>query len=171
MFKTRVITLVIISMLFLIALYLVEFSPYSAREVAKYNGGFGTFDMKKYDYATVSFVLSKMEPGGKAATVHYYAADYIFVLFFGLFQGYVVYLLYHHFGVRACFLAVTIPIMRGIFDIIENTLLLHTVLHYPRINEMVVRIASLCTAGKLFMIKLWVIEVLIGFILIRRGGR
>lgn len=44
--------------LFLILLYWVEGGSWSSRAVAKYNDGYGTFDMKSYDVNTVEKVLS-----------------------------------------------------------------------------------------------------------------
>ena len=40
--KRRIVSVI----LFVFALYLTEFSPFSGRAVALFNGGYGTFDMK-----------------------------------------------------------------------------------------------------------------------------
>lgn len=49
---------------FCITFYWVEFSPWSGRTLAKYNDGYGTFDMKQYDEKTVYEVIEHMKPKG-----------------------------------------------------------------------------------------------------------
>lgn len=165
MFKSKFIELFVIILLFLGSLYLVEVSPIGAGAVASKNGGYGTFDMKKYDYNTVCRVLSSMDKACRKAYVGYYIADYIFIIFFGLFQGYVLYLLYISMGTKIVYMAELIPLLRGLFDIVENALLLKTVLSYPKLSELAVNAASLCTSWKLFTIKIWVVEIVAGILL------
>ena len=80
--------------LFGITLYLVEFSPYSSNELAKYNHGYGTFDMKAYDVEQVNQVLTNMEPKGFTVYRQYFVCDYLFILTFGALQFYLFYIVY-----------------------------------------------------------------------------
>ena len=47
--KRKVIVGAILFILFAISLYLVDYSKFGSGEVAKYNDGYGTVDMKAYD--------------------------------------------------------------------------------------------------------------------------
>ena len=112
---------------FVIALYIVEASPIGSMAVAKYNQGYGTFDMKKYNAETVTEVLGKMEPQGFHVYKLYYLADDVFLIAFGLLQ--IVLLQMAFSWVRHPFilqLLCLVPILRGLMDLLENTILMTT---------------------------------------------
>lgn len=157
---------IILFVLFLCALYIVELGQYGSKEVAKYNAGYGTFDMKHYDSDTVKTVLGKMTPEGIQVYKKYYLMDSIFILFFGLFQCYISYNIYgflkgNPFQFLSCFL----PVVRAICDIVENSLLYQTLCAYPIVNETCIKVANTFTTCKLWTIRLWIAELLIGVVL------
>lgn len=161
-------TLIIIG--FFIALYWVGYSPCGSRAVAKYNGGYGTFDMKKYDPITVSSVLGNMEPEGFQKSYQYYAGDIIFIIFFGLLQCMISYLLCGRFRNKnkiltiAFRIAIMISILRGFLDFIENMILLYTLSDYPSINEFAITLSSYLTQVKLWCVGIWSVGVIIAII-------
>ena len=163
--KREVIIRAGIMLLFLISLYFVEAGFCGSRVVAKYNGGFGTLDMKKYDIESVKRALLPMSQKGLNIYKLYYLMDYIFVLFFGAFQIMLlrdVYSLCESQLLKVVILAV--PVLRGFCDIVENTILLRTLFTFPKVNELAISISNCFTQVKLECIKAWGLLVFIGLI-------
>lgn len=156
---------------FLLLLYWVEGSSWSSQAVARHNGGYGTFDMKRYDAQVVETVLSAMDSEGFKASYRYYIGDYLFIIFFGLLQCMISRMIYDPLQSKIRItkilfvLAMIVPILRGIADLIENTMLVYTLLKYPIINETMVGVATIATTMKLGCIKMWVLLVMLGLIL------
>lgn len=55
-----------------------------------------------------------------------------------------------------------VPLLRGVFDFVENTLLLIVLYSYPKKLPNVVHISSMATQSKLLMIKIWGVLTLVG---------
>lgn len=164
--KRKIIMGVVLFVLFAISLYLVDYSRFGSCEVARYNEGYGTVDMKSYDSGVVQDVLSKMTQEGIDVYKTYYWVDGIFIIFFGLLQCFVSVLIYSFIPQKYVKILVCLfPIARGICDIIENTLLYITLCTFPNIDTSLVGVASIFTSMKLWTIRLWLLEVLIGMVL------
>ncbi|PHV69720.1 hypothetical protein CS063_14070 [Sporanaerobium hydrogeniformans] len=145
-----------IILLFIITFYWVEFSPWSSTALQSYNNGYGTFDMKSYDVKSVYTVLGQMEPKGFIIYKKYFIGDFLFVIGFGGVQ--ILLSLYAYKWTRAKWLRIIVigvPTARGLFDIIENILLLSILLLYPVQHPMAVTIAGMATTMKLCMIGIW----------------
>lgn len=156
---------IIVFVLFLCALYIVELGRYGSKEVAKYNDGYGTFDMKHYDTDTVKTVLDNMPPKGIQVYKKYYLMDTIFTLFFALFQFFISYNIYGFLkGNPSQLLSCFLPVVRVICDIVENSLLYQTLCTYPIVNATSIKVANTFTICKLWTIGLWIAELLIGVI-------
>ena len=163
--KREIIIRVSITLLFFISLYYVEAGFCGSSVVAKYNNGFGTLDMKKYNVLSVQNVLSTMGQEGIAVYKLYYLMDYIFILFLGLFQIMLIHDVYsfnENRMVKAFIIG--IPILRGLCDMIENTILLRTLFTFPKVNEIAIAIAAFFTQMKLWCIKGWGLLLCIGLI-------
>lgn len=169
-FSSRLFCVIIITG-FCLMLYWVEGSKWSSQEVARYNGGYGTFDMKTYDVNMVENVLSIMDPEGYQISYRYYIGDALFIVFFGLLQCMISRIVYHSLKSRTQFLniifilSISIPILRGITDIIENTMLVYTLMSYPKINMLMIEVASIATQIKLRCIKFWGLLMLVGLLM------
>ena len=165
MSKKKIVIRVIITLLFLVSLYFVEAGFCGSGVVAEYNGGFGTVDMKSYDVETVQSALSPMSEQGISVYKLYYLMDFIFILFFGIFQLMVtnaVFSLKKSMPVKIIIFGV--PVIRGICDIIENIILLKTLYTYPLINETAVSVSAKFTTVKLMCVKVWVLIIIVGLI-------
>lgn len=170
MLKMSKYTGVVIGILFFISLFLVEFGVAGSNVVATYNNGYGTFDMKQYDVQVVEDILSEMSPEGIRVYRFYYLWDFIFVIFFGLFQCYLSRRIYSWWKFpKAKLLVCIIPFIRGGLDIIENVILLKTLYTFPQINATLIAISSVITKGKLLMIRLWILEIIVGIVFGVRG--
>lgn len=172
--RRKVISRIIIVVLFLISLYFVEAGFCGSSVVAEYNNGFGTLDMKKYDVQSVFTALTPMSEEGLNIYKMYYGMDYLFVIFFGLLQVVVtldIYRFSDNMILKRLFVAV--PIFRGVCDIVENTILLNTVNSFPSVNETAITVSSYFTQAKLISIRVWIGIVLLGLVwrLIRRIKR
>lgn len=163
--KSAVIVRVVVVLLFLISLFFVEAGFCGSSMVAKYNNGIGTLDMKKYNVQSVKMALSPMNDKGFTIYKFYYVMDYIFIICFGMFQIMITHDIYA-FSRNSVLqkVVIAIPILRSIFDIIENAILLRTLFTFPRINETAISVSSCFTQAKLLCIKAWMLVVAAGFI-------
>lgn len=167
-----------ILLLFIITVYLVNFGPWSSAELAKYNNGYGTFDMKSYNSEIVYNVLDHMEPKGFVIYQKYFIGDYLFAFVFGALQIILLYNAFnwlkqdkmpsHFTGHKLKILRRLIPIVpvaRGLCDLIENTSLLHILLTYPIRHESLINFTAIITSLKLALIYTWYFLVILGYIM------
>lgn len=160
--RTTTIMLLIIILTFGVSLYLVEWSSIGSQSLGQYNNGYGTFDMKYYSKEIVSNVLKQMEPEGFVVYKKYFIADYFFILTFGTLQITLLTIVYRWINKKSVlYLICSIPVLRGVCDLVENTLLLIILNEYPKLNDNLIMTSSVATRTKLLMIKIWVI-VLVG---------
>ena len=154
---------IILIILFGITLYFVEFSPYSSTALAEYNNGYGTFDMKSYDVEQVNQVLNNMEPKGFTVYRQYFVCDYLFILTFGALQFYLLYIAFAWVKSKKIKgILYVIPVARGLFDFVENTLLLLVLQRFPEEISSLVKVSSIATQGKLWCIRIWYVVFLVG---------
>lgn len=163
--KNGIIIRVFITLLFLVSLYFVEAGFCGSSVVAKYNDGFGTVDMKHYDVKTVQNALAPMNEKGIAVYKLYYLMDFIFILCFGAFQLMLINDVYSFEKSRLITIIIfSVPILRGICDMIENIILLWTLYTYPRINELAISISAKFTSVKLLSIMVWILLIVVGLV-------
>lgn len=152
--------------LFIITLYLVNYGPWSSSEIAKYNNGYGTFDMKSYNSQIVYDVLDHMEHKGLELYQKYFIGDYLFALVYVVLQ---LILLDNAFSwsksktLRYFFFI--IPVVRGLCDLVENTSLLFILFAYPIRYEGLVNFTSSVTSLKQFLIYIWYALIVIGYMI------
>ncbi len=145
---------------------MVNFGPWSSAEIAKYNNGYGTFDMKSYNSDIVYNVIEHMKPQGLVIYQKYFIGDYLFALVYIALQ---LILLSNAFSwskskILRCFFFI-IPVARGLCDLIENTSLLYILLAYPIRYESLVNTTAIITSLKQDLIYAWYILVVLGYII------
>lgn len=147
------------------AIILMEYSPWGSHALEQYNSGYGTFDMKSYNTETVYRVLNGMEPEGFTVYRLYFILDFLFIIGFGIFQLRVLSFVLRNFrdNVLVKFI-LWIPVARGIFDAIENILILVLLAAYPIEMPTLVRVASIATFLKLKCITIWSVCIMLGII-------
>lgn len=154
---------------FALIFYWVEFSSWGSHGVAKYNNGYGTFDMKQFTVDDVEHVLGEMEPEGFHAYYRYLIGDFLFILALGALQLYVTSRL--KVANKSTMIykgSVVIVLLRGLFDFIENCMLVYTLVSYPKINNTIVGMNGVVTQLKLTCIGLWIVSIVIlGFMKIK----
>lgn len=149
MIRRRIISIV----LFVFALYLTEFSPFSGRAVALINGGYGTFDMKKYDadvFAEVMNVTSSINIYWK-----YYICDFLFTAAFLNFMIQMVSGFNGNFINKVKLLSYVLAVIRGMFDISENIILLNQIYSFPKMNRMLIDTCNVITRIKFHFMRGW----------------
>lgn len=163
--KNRYIYIGIVA-LFILTLYWVEFSPWGSNALAQYNGGYGTFDMKFYDAKIVYEILENTKPIGFNIYNKYLLGDYIFIFAFGALQLIITLNVYKKYAQNKFILLIMmLPIWRGMFDFVENTMLEFIINVYPKQLYTLVNVASTATQAKKLMILLWIISIIVGFCL------
>jgi len=156
-------TVAIIIIFFALTLYWVEYSPWSSAELAKYNNGYGTFDMKSYDSKTVYEVLNQTQPEGFTIYRLYLIGDYLFIAAFGALQMMLSLRAYQWTKKKSLIrLAIGVPVFRGICDLVENSIILFIINTYPENHNGLISIASIATTCKLVMIVVWLVMFLLG---------
>lgn len=150
--------------LFFITLYLVNYGPCSSMEIAKYNNGYGTFDMKSYNSQIVYDVLDHMEQKGLELYQKYFIGDYLFALVYVVLQ---LILLDNAFNWNKNkilrYLFFIIPVVRGLCDLAENTSLLYVLSAYPTKYEELVNFTATVTSLKQLLIFVWYALIVIGY--------
>lgn len=156
---------IIVIICFLVTFYWVEFSPWGNSGIAKYNMGYGTFDMKSYNTDIVTNILSTMEEEGFRIYKLYLLGDFLFAIAFCLLQTLLLLLVWNFISDKKIYPWFSlIPILRSLADIVENMLLLITLNNWPTYNDGIITISSYFTKMKLFMIGVWSLIFLIGII-------
>lgn len=151
---------------FIGSLYLVEIGPFSSRALSEYNNGYGTFDMKSYDEDVVFSTLNKMQDKGFDISNKYYLGDFIFIVFLFGIQIIITKNIFSWLSIgKIKNIILSLPVLRGIFDVIENILLLIIINSYPERYSRLVMVSSIFTNLKLLFIKIWCLVILSGLII------
>ncbi len=152
--------------IFAITLYLVNYSPWSSTSLRQYNGGYGTFDMKSYDADIVYKVLDVMKPEGFKVYNLYFIGDFLFIIGMGILQIRISAFVFINFHKNILVkFGIWLAIAKGIFDTVENTMILVVLNSYPSQMPMIVDIAKTATFLKLKVIILWYIIISVGIMI------
>ncbi len=165
--RIRIISIVLL----VFALYLTVLSPFSGRAVAAINGGYGTFDMKKYDadvFANVMNATSDVNRYWK-----YYICDFIFT---AAFLNFMIQMVSRFKGVfinKVKMLSYVLAVTRGMLDTSENIILLNQIYSYPEIDRILINTCNVITRLKFLFMRGWFICFLVMRVLtwINKGGK
>lgn len=154
-----------VSVLFVLILIFLELGPWSSKEIAKYNHGYGTFDMKSYPPDTVYQVLDRMETVGFDIYRKYFIVDSIFTIIFCIVQ--LLLQSYAYQWSKSMLLHRTlffIPAARMLSDLIENIALSYILKEYPQRLDTLAGFSSVATRAKLSLVGLWLLLLITGFL-------
>ena len=149
MVRRRIISIILL----VLALYLVVLSPFSGRAVAQINGGYGTFDMKKYDADL--FINVMRETSNVDIFWKYYVCDCIFTAAFLNFMIQMVSGFKGEFISKVKVLSYFLAVIRGLLDFSENTVLLNQIYSYPIVNRMLIDTCNTITRIKFLFMRGW----------------
>ena len=149
--------------LFVFALYLTELSPFSGRAVALINGGYGTFDMKKYNADVFADVMNATSNVGMYWK--YYICDFLFTAALLNFMVQMVSGFRGEFINKVKVLSYVLAVIRGMLDISENIILLKQIYSFPEINRMLIDTCNIITRIKFHFMRGWIACFILMFII------
>lgn len=124
--------------------------------------------MKAYNTDTVYTVLKTMEPQGFNIYKNYFIGDGLFIFAFGALQFTLLISAYKWMSARVNvvkWLILFVPILRGICDAVENTLLILVLTRYPVECASLIDISAKATFLKLLLIRIWAVLFIAGLLL------
>ena len=148
--RRRIIAIV----LFVFALFLTEFSPFSGRAVALVNGGYGTFDMQKYDADVFVGVMN--ETSDFSIYWKYYLVDFIFV---AAFLNFMIQMVSGFSGAliqKVKVVSYMLAVIRGMLDSFENIILLNQIYAFPKLNRNLIDACNMITRVKFHFMRGWI---------------
>lgn len=153
--KNKKCTMIIAVIFFLIGLYFTEISPFSANEVATYNGGYGTFDMKKYDIQSYKEVMNATTD----FTIYwkYYMGDFIFIATFLNLMVQVIRGIHSDHFKKVKVAAYIFAIARGLVDLLENCMLMYLIYGYPNVKSNLITVCNAITQMKFAFLIGWIL--------------
>ena len=150
MSRAKIISIV----LFAFGLYLTLLSPFSGGAVAAINGGYGTFDLKKYD---ADVFLNVMKATSNVSLYwKYYVCDFIFT---AVFLNYMIQMVRGFNGTfinKVKVAAYIFAVIRGLLDTSENIILLNQIYSYPKVNLMLIDLCNVITRIKFHFMRGWI---------------
>lgn len=140
---------------FFLCLVLMEFTNLGVRGIRQYDPGFGLLDMRlSYDANTVYQVFDQISEAGRKAYKHYLCLDYCFIACFMI----VMLALSFKSTTNPVYrnVLIVLVVVRALFDLIENTLLMVLINNYPQQNIFMATVCSWSTTMKFVFLFLWV---------------
>lgn len=145
------------------------FSLMEIHEVALTNGGYGVLDMIKYN----ADVFVKMMNASKDVGIYrkYYIFDFIFTAAFlnfmiqmaNGFKGPVIN--------RIKIISYVIAVIRGILDMVENSIMLNQIYSFPDVNYGLINMCNTITRLKFHFMRGWFVCLFLMLILGSQWGR
>lgn len=156
---------------FFVCLTIMYFTPYGVRGLKEYDPTFEMPDMKfHYSVEHITQAFEKIGTDGRILYQKYLVLDCVFVFCFGTLMLTITNYL---FTGLLCNILYVVCILRGLFDILENGLLIIVLKNFATVNTQLIRLCSYFTTFKFIMLYIWVTAIavqitLIGIIKIRR---
>jgi hypothetical protein len=143
---------------FVICLLIMYRTNHGIRGIQKFEPNFRLLDMRfHYNKEIIKQTFEQIEVGGRMAYQRFLMLDFIFIVFFLMtmislsdtlrVSSSIKIILY-----MAC-------ILRALFDIFENILLLHMLGQYPVLNSVLATTCSWITTFKFIMLYIWLIAL------------
>lgn len=142
---------------FFICLAIMYFTPYGVHGIREYDPTFQMPDMKfHYNVEYIMQALNKIGVNGREAYSKYLVLDCVFVFCFGILMLTITNCLFAGFPYNILFV---VCILRGLFDLLENCLLIFVLRNFNTVNTHLVSLCSYFTTFKFIMLYIWIIAV------------
>lgn len=153
---------IIFLLLFCLFGYLNVGSFIGEAKLKEISGGTGIIDMHLfYNMDTAYGMLDNMKTEGRQFYIHLLFLDSVFCIFFMLAHSTLITFMLEKLNVsNRWFKLNTLPVFRGIFDILENCFILIMILNYPQRYSIIATIATTFTTIK-FLIYIIALAVLL----------
>ncbi|WMJ89344.1 hypothetical protein [Anaerocolumna sp. MB42-C2] len=144
---------------FLICLLVMYMTGHGIRSIQTFDSSFRLLDMRfHYSSETVKQTFEQIQKGGRIAYQKYLVLDFIFILCF-LITMVTLSDAVHMSPEIKTFLYI-LCVLRALFDVFENILLLHMLKQYPVFSKITATICSWFTTLKFVMLYIWLLTII-----------
>jgi hypothetical protein len=161
-----------LGILFVVLLVIMQFGPDSIVRLTRESGGIGMLDMKfGYSQSQVIRMMENLGAEGRQLYIRILCIDFLFLTVFMLLLSALITVLLRAAAIDARWQTLNLlPIIRSVFDLLENVLLTIILIRFPYNSEALIRAACMMTILKwlAFIAMIAVIAVLCAWILRRR---
>jgi hypothetical protein len=161
-----------LGILFVVLLVIMQFGPDSIVRLTRESGGIGMLDMKfGYSQSQVIRMMENLGAEGRQLYIRILCIDFLFLTVFMLLLSALITVLLRAAAIDARWQTLNLlPIIRSVFDLLENVLLTIILIRFPYNSEALIRAACMMTILKwlAFFAMIAVIAVLCAWILRRR---
>lgn len=144
---------------FFLCLFIMQRLENGANGIKKYDESFKALDMQlRYDSSKVYYTFERLGIEGRKAYQNFLISDFFFIIcffivMFALTRGFV-----HNDLLRRVLIA--LALFRGIFDVLENILLILLMKQYPAPNMLLANVCSWATTIKFAALFLWLFGII-----------
>lgn len=140
---------------FFVCLVVMYLTPYGVHGIRAYDPTFQMPDMKfHYSVEQITQAFERIGANGRELYQKYLVLDCIFVFCFGILMLTITNRL---FTGSSRNILLVICVLRGIFDILENILLIVVLRYFPMANTQLVSLCSYFTTLKFIMLYIWIL--------------
>ena len=148
---------------FVICLIIMYATDSGIPGIQKYDPNFRLLDMQfHYDAETVHNTFEKIGHSGREAYQNFLLLDFVFIFCFLITMLVITVKVFSYPRARTFF--VWICVLRALFDILENILLLVMLNSYPLFNNHLATMCSCITTLKFVVLYAWILGIIIRFI-------
>jgi hypothetical protein len=141
---------------FIICLLIMYTTNHGIRDIQRFDRSFRLLDMRfHYNHETVRQTFEQIGEGGRKAYQRFLLLDFIFIICFFIVMLTITDAVFVDSYYRG--IIYILCILRALFDISENLLLLHMLAKYPVFNEALASICSWFTTLKFIVLYIWLL--------------
>jgi len=149
---------------FFVCLYIMYRTEHGIPGIRKFDANFKLLDMRfKYDVKTIYSTFENIGEKGMKAYKRYLVFDYTFILFFLILMIVISIKIADNSFLK--YFLIFISILRAIFDLIENTLIIILINNYPEKNSFKSKTCSWSTTLKFISLFLWIAVITFSLLL------
>jgi pheromone shutdown protein TraB len=143
---------------FFLCLFIMYGSNHGINGIRKYDENFKLLDMQfRYNSNKVFYTFEKLGIDGRNAYYNYVILDYFFIICFFIVMFAITQRFVQNDILRR--VLITFTLLRGIFDVLENILLILLMKQYPTQNILLANVCSWATTIKFTVMFLWILGI------------
>lgn len=144
---------------FFVCIGIMYMTSHGIRGIREYDPAFQMPDMKfHYSVEEITQSFEQIGMGGRAIYQKYLLLDFVFILCFAIVMLTITDLVFTGMVRNLLFI---VCILRGLFDVLENSFLLLVLKNYPTINKQLIVTSSYFTTCKFIMLYIWIFAMAI----------
>lgn len=144
---------------FFMCLFIMHKIENGANGIRKYDENFQSLDMQfRYDSNKVYLTFEKLGINGRKAYCNFLISDFCFIICFFIVMFAITQGLAQNDILRVSL--IILAVSRGIFDVLENVLLILLMKQYPTQNVLLANVCSWATTIKFIALFLWLFGIM-----------